>query len=154
MSVDTSKLNTMTHWKEASIRSNQYQDATNLDDLKDKLTTANDSIALNNIENMHNMILAEMEYESDIDERVRRIHLGIRIVATINKLNDDNNITGPQLTNIMMDNDLRAILSLLQGGALDSAKDMFNAKDISNLAPMNNTYKTKVTKMIEDYFAN
>ena len=152
--IEVLKLDPMTNWKEASKRASVYVDAINLDTLKQSIIDANDTAALNNIEAMHNNIVAELAYEAGIDERVRRIHLGIRIIATINKLNDDNNITAPQLTNILLDNDIQAMIGALQTGSLNMAKALINAKDVSSLAPMSNTYKTTVNKMIEDYFAN
>lgn len=93
----------------------------------------------------------EVLFQDDVDEVGLRMIVGNRIVATINKMNRDNNITISQVQAILADPEVQTILQLLQTGALESSKTLIEAKDLSSLPPMDQSYKDRVIAMIDRY---
>ena len=148
------RLSNLVHWREASKNLGSYDNYANEAFWRQAIIDANDTAFVTQLEVQEIEIQNEEDFQKGVTEKEERMRIGNKIIATINYMNEVNNITQPQLVNILMDIDINAMMQALQTGSLNTAKILINAKDVSQLPPMNDSYKTRINKIIEDYFAN
>ena len=123
-------------------------------DILEKHIIDNDMTAeIDLLEAENTRLVNETIFQEDVGEVTKRMALGNRAVATINKMNRDNSITTLQVQAILADTEIQLILQLLQTGALESAKTLIQAKDLSTVPPMDQSYKDRVIAMIDEYLA-
>ena len=79
------------------------------------------------------------------------MEVGQECIATVNYLNDLKNATDIQVNAQLNDSDIKLIMQSLQTGSLARAKSMIEAKDLTDLEPMDQSYKDEVVKLIDDY---
>lgn len=139
------------YWKAAVDAEGTYSQYNNKEELIKRLILEEDLATVANIQTAHAVIDASAQENSLIKKRVNNINFGAEVVATIAYLNESNNITPEQTLAIMSDQSIRQILSLLQVGSIESARPLIVSLDLTNLAPLTETERTKILAKIDEY---
>lgn len=139
----------LTFWGEAKEKAGVFSGYTNFDLFFKELME--DDTHLSAIEAEHDLIKEEHEFEAGVQEKEKRIKLGQRCVATINFMNEKNEISESQVAVILSDSGVQQIMNALNTGSLKTAKNLIAAIDLTNLAPMNQSYKDRLIGMIDAY---
>ena len=138
-------------WKQSATDLSLFLNFYNFELFMGEIISNDLEMELGLIEVQDALLETEHDFQSGVTEKVARIDLGKRVIATINYMNQENNITVPQLTAVLTDVDLINIMGALNTGSLLTAQSLMAAKDLSGLAPMDQTYKDRVNGMINDY---
>lgn len=144
------RINNLPHFRSAADALGMFSDFGNMAILKEKIISENLEDELSQIESKHAELVLEIELQKNVDLIQEKIAVGNRIISTIAYLNTQNNITPEQLQNIYSNQTILGIITLLQTGALGSAKYQIQNLDLSNLAPMDESYRTRIISMIDE----
>lgn len=141
----------LTYWIEAAQNLGLLTEFTNkslfVDHIYDNLLE-DEMLALE----MENATLsANIQFEEGVQERIKRISLGNRIIGIISKMNEDNAITVSQSNTIFSDPGVQSLIGMLQTGALETAQALLNSLDLTALPPIDESYRTKVNAEINSY---
>jgi len=138
------------NWGQAMQDTGHYLDSIDQDDFIRKCEEGSE-VTLAALEAADTLNSDANTFNTGVREKVKRIEVGTLCVATINYMNEQNAITGPQLSAILGDTDIQAIMQLLQTGSLNTAKAQIQAKDLTGLDPMDQSYKDKIIGIIDNY---
>jgi len=147
----TDRVDALHNWRQAAINLGQYDTYVNVALFAKAIADADDTAFLALLEAEDASIQAELVFQSGVDEKESRMRLGTRIIAVINKLNEDSNITAEQLTAIFSNATIQQIMQALQTGSLLTAQALITPLDLTGLAPMDQSYKDRINSMINDY---
>jgi len=143
------RIDLILNWQQSAINVGVYNTFINFEIFKKAIIDANDDANLLLLEAENTILKTEADFQDRVNDKSKRIRLGIKAIATINQLNEDNSITGPQLIAQLSSTDVQAIMALLQTGSLISAKVQITGLVLTGLEPMDASYKTRIIAMID-----
>jgi len=138
-------------WYKAKSVVSDYDNIELQNEFLERLELEDNFVNIVALETQDSFNKAEYDEELDINEKVYSIKLGRRIIATINKMNEDLSITVAQSQAIFLDADMDLAIKALNAGALETARDIILAKDISGLPPLSQAHKDKVESIVNGY---
>jgi len=139
------------NWKLSAVNAATLDTYSNLILFIEKIVDDNMATEMALIEVEDALLKSEFDFQVDVDEVELRMALGNRVIATINKMNRDNNITTAQVTAILSSIDVQNILTLLEVGSLENAKGLTQLISLTGLEPMDAGYKTRIIGIIDNY---
>lgn len=139
------------NWAQAASDAGVFTDYTNQELLINDIIEQNLETDLLSMESADDALRLEGEFQQGVQQTKVRIAFGQDIIATINYMNAVNAITANQSFAILGDIDIKHFLEALQVGALETAQALMAAKDLTGLAPMDQTYKDRIDSMINTF---
>ena len=138
------------NWGQAMHDTGIYDNSLDFDDFLKRVMKGSEFDLLS-LENADSKTRQKFEFKAAVQERRKKMEVGQECIATVNYLNDLKNATDIQVNAQLNDSDIKLIMQSLQTGSLARAKSMIEAKDLTDLEPMDQSYKDEVVKLIDDY---
>jgi len=147
----TIRLDALNHWKGSADIEGTYASYTNYALFKRDLIQGDDTVALAEIEAQNALLEASHAFEASVDAKQEKITKGLRVIAYISQLNEDNSITDAQMLTLYSDTEIRNIILSLQTGALGTALAQVQALDLTGLDPITETERTVIVNKLQEY---
>lgn len=138
------------NWGQAMYDTGIYSDSINYDDFIRKCESGTEA-AMVSLETSDTAAENAHVFREGVQDRKRKMEIGSECIATVNYLNDLNGATDAQIATQLSDPDVSLVMQSLQVGSLERAKAMIEAKDLTGLEPMDQSYKDEVIKLIDTY---
>jgi len=145
------RLDALNHWKGSANIEGSYASYSNYALFKRDLIEADDTVVLAEIEAQNAILEASHAFEASVDAKQEKITKGLRVIAYISQLNEDNNITDAQMITLYSDEGVKNILLSLQTGALGTALTQVQALDLTGLEPITGTERTIIVNKLQEY---
>ncbi len=145
------RLLALHNWRQAKIDAGVYPHSHGLDAVLYEMLQEPDDITLQYIETADIPLREAHEFEMGVSEKQARMYLGQRCIAAINYMNERDGINDQQIAAILGSGQVKQIIDALSTGSLRTAKALVAALDLAGLGPMDQSYKDKITEMIDDY---
>ena len=138
------------NWGQAMHDTGVYADSIDFDHFLERVMDGSemDLLLLESADGAHKK---RFDFGQGVQDRKKKMEVGLECIATVNYLNDLNSATDAQIAAQLSDPDVSLVMQSLQVGSLERAKAMIEAKDLSGLEPMDQSYKDEVIKLIDTY---
>jgi len=145
------RINKLHDWANAAIASKADVDRYSLKRFKRDIIQNNKETELAMIEVEDAKLKTSHDRFMGAHKIRRKMEFGRRVVSTIRHLNDKKMINENSLIDIYNDPELTTIKQMFLEGDLDLGRKLFIAKDLSAFPPMDDSFKTRVNKMVTKF---